>query len=339
MAAVRASIVVVTSDRLVDLRRCLREVTVHLATHDLRDVDVLTVHPPHDTAAMAMVRTEFPHVQVHEARRRHLSEQRNLGVQRARGDVLVFLDDDAWPHARWLPELLAAFTAPCVHAASGPVFRGDGSHQCERLAASPIGRLVPLGPQTPLPAGMSPSFSGCNLAIRRSTLLALGGFDENLPYQPDDMDVCCRLFAHCGRDAGAMRYQPGAAVTHESSPGPYRRTLEDRAWYVVARDNLYFACRHAGSLRGVLGGSLLQLPKLVRFGRWLLQGKLGPLAFLRCVGKHTAGTFAGIWKGLTQTARLPLSPAGDDVASTNAHVAGPSVATTSEAACRTPEPV
>lgn len=337
MVAVRATIVVVTSDRLVDLRRCLREVTAHLATHGMHDVEVLTVHPPHDTAAMTMVRAEFPHVQVHEAKRRHLSEQRNVGVRRARGDVLVFLDDDAWPHERWLPELLAAFADPRVLAASGPVFRGDGSHQCERLAASPIGRLVPLSPHAPLPAGMSPSFSGCNLAIRRSTLQALGGFDENLPYQPDDMDVCCRLFAHAGRDPSAMRYQTHAAVTHESSPGPYRRTLEDRAWYVVARDNLYFACRHAGAVRGVLGGTLLQLPKLARFGRWLLQGKLGPLAFLRCVCKHTAGTFAGIGKGLTQRARLPLSPEPAVLAGTNG-APGTAPATT-ETSCRTPEPV
>jgi GT2 family glycosyltransferase len=155
---------------------------------------------------------------------------------------------------------------------------------------------------------MAPSFSGCNLAVRRRALFALGGFDENLPYQPDDMDVCCRLFAAAGRDARALRYQPLAAVTHESSPGPYRRTLQDRAWYLVARDNVYFACRHAGAWRGVLGGVLLQLPKLARFPVWFAQRKLGALAMLRCVGKHAAGTVAGCVKGLTRRPRLPLAP-------------------------------
>jgi GT2 family glycosyltransferase len=334
MAGPQVSIVVVTSDRPADLRRCLAELRAHLAAPELPDTEILTVHPPHDRASMAIVRAEHPEVRVHEARRRHISEQRNAGARHARGGVLVFLDDDAWPRPGWLRELVAAFADPRVLAASGPVFRGDGSLQCRRLAASPIGRLVALADDEPVPAGMSPSFSGCNLAVRRSALFAVGGFDENLPYQPDDMDLCCRLFASARRDLTAMRYRPGAAVTHESSPGPYRRTLRDRAWYVVARDNVYFACRHAGALRGVCGGVLLQVPKLLRFGRWLLAGELGPLSFLRCVGKHVAGTFAGCVKGLTRRARLPLPPLPPAAA------APPAVAPDHEAArCRTTEPV
>lgn len=308
MATPRVSIVVVTSDRTVDLRRCLRELRAHLAAADAPPAEVLTVHPEHDREALAMVAAEFPEVHVHRAPRRHISEQRNLGARHARGDVLVYLDDDAWPRAGWLAQLVDAFADPHVLAASGPVFRGDGSLQCRRLAASPIGRLIPLADDAALPRGMSPSFSGCNLAVRRRALFAIGGFDENLSYQPDDMDLCCRLFAYAGRDPAALCFRPGAAVVHESSPGPYRRTLQDRAWFVVARDNLYFACRHAGRSRGVVGGGLLQLPKLARFGTWLLTGKLAPLAFARCVAKHVAGTLAGCWKGLTTTARLPLAP-------------------------------
>ena len=307
MHAPRVSIVVVTCDRPRDLRRCLDSLREHL-TAAAPSAEVRTVHPAHDHEALAMVRAHHPWVHVHEARRRHISEQRNLGARHARGEVVVFLDDDAWPRAGWLRALAAAFADPAVLAASGPVFRGDGSLQCRRLAASALGRLVPLDDAEPLPAGMAPSFSGCNLAVRRDALFAVGGFDENLPYQPDDMDLCWRLFAHARGDVAAMRFVAAAGVTHESSPGPYRRTLEDRAWFTVARDNLYFACRHAGPWRGVLGGVALQMPKLARFGLWLLRGRLGALSFVRCVAKHGAGTLAGCWKGLTRRARLPLTP-------------------------------
>lgn len=302
------SIVVVTSDRTADLRRCLSALRVHLRAPGLPATQVVTVHPPHDVEALAMVRAEFPEANALLADRRHISEQRNLGARRATGEAIVFLDDDAWPHDGWLAAIAAAFGDPRVVAASGPVRRGDGSFQCRRLASSRIGRLIPLADTAPLPAGMAPSFSGCNLAIRRSALFAIGGFDENLPYQPDDMDVCARLFAHAGRDAAAFRFDERIEVTHESSPGPYRRTLQDRAWFVVARDNVYYACCHGGRARGLVGGALLQAPKLLRFGAWLLRGKLGPMAFLRCVGKHVAGTFAGAWKGLTRAPRLPLRP-------------------------------
>jgi GT2 family glycosyltransferase len=302
------SIVVVTSDRCEDLRRCLRALGAHLASPGAPTAEVVTVHAPHDAAAIAMVRDGFPEVRALVADRRHISRQRNLGATAARGEVVVYLDDDALPHAGWLAAIHAAFADARVVAASGPVRRGDGSFQCRRLASSRIGRLIPLADAQPLPANFAPSFSGCNLAIRRRALFAAGGFDENLPYQPDDMDVCARLFAHAGRDASAFFFDERIEVTHESSPGPYRRTLEDRAWFVVARDNVYYACRHAGLLRGLVGSVALQAPKVARFAVWLAQGRLRPTAFLRCVGKHVAGAIAGAWKGATCRAQLPLAP-------------------------------
>jgi hypothetical protein len=304
----QVSIVVVTSDRLVDLRRCLQSLRNHLREPGAPTTEVRTVHAPHDTVAMAMVRTEFPEVHVHTAPRG--TSACSATSARARRAA-------PWSStSTTMPGPIPAGCRSCgrpspthgVVAASGPVQRGDGSLQCERLASSPIGRLLPLAAGQALPTGFAPSFSGCNLALRRSTLFACGGFDENLSYQPDDMDVTARLFAHAGRDPATFRYCELARVTHESSPGPYRRTLEDRAWFVVARDNLYYACRHGGAVRGVLGGVALQVPKFGRFFAWWWQGKLGFAAALRCFGKHLSGTLAGVAKGLLRGPRLPLEP-------------------------------
>ncbi|MEO6595215.1 MAG: glycosyltransferase [Planctomycetota bacterium] len=327
----RVSIVIVTADRCGDLRRCLGELRTHVDKEQTLSVEVLTVHAPHDGLSMAMVREEYPWVAVHVAAARHIGRQRNLGAQKANGDVLVYLDDDAWPRPGWLRELIAAFDDARVVAASGPVFRGDGSLQCERLAASPLGRIVPVKGSAPTPRGMSPTFSGCNLAISRRALFACGGFDENLVYQPDDMDMCCRLFAAAGRSANAMCYRPHAAVNHESSPGPFRRNLQDRAWFTVARDNVYFGFKHAGAVRALLCAGLLQVPKLARFFMWMVRGRLGPLACLRCVVKHLSGTLAGHAKGLCRRAALPLRPLPPAaVTTTSAPSAMP---------CRPPQPV
>jgi GT2 family glycosyltransferase len=300
------SIVIVTSDRYDDLQHCLSELHAHLAKPGSPSAEVITVHGPNDVAAIEMVTNEFPAVRVLRSNQRHISRQRNLGALAASGTVLIYLDDDAWPRDNWLRELHAAFSDERVVAASGPVYRGNGSLQCERLAASHIGRLIPIPNGQPTPANMTPSFSGCNLAIRRSSLLECGGFDENLPYQPDDMDVCYRLYAHANRSPHSMCYRDQAAVTHESSPGPFRRSLEDRAWFTVARDNLYFAIKHAGPIYGCVFGTCMQVPKLARFFIWMLRGKLSPTAFVRCFAKHTAGTIAGLWKGLTNNPQLPL---------------------------------
>jgi glycosyltransferase involved in cell wall biosynthesis len=310
----RTSIVIVTSDRCEDLRRCLRELRQHLDARDAPPAEVLTVHPPHDTQAMSMVRSEFPWVFVHQAPVRAIGVQRNVGARHARGEIVSYLDDDAWPRAGWLRALTDAFDDQDVVAASGPVYRGDGSLQCERLAASALARIVPLTEGAPLPTGMAPTYSGCNLAIRRSALFACGGFDENVVYGPDDVDVCRRLFEFAGRNAAAFAYRQRIAVNHESSPGPFRRTLQDRAWYTVARDTVYFGIRYAGPARGLLAGAALQVPKFVRFGAWLLTRRLGPVAFARCVLKLLAGTLAGCAKGLSRPAALPLRPLANEPA-------------------------
>ena len=51
---------------------------------------------------------------------------------------------------------------------------------------------------------------GCNLAIRRSALAAIGGFRVAYRVAGDDVDVCWRLRAAGGR----LRFAPGAMVWH-----------------------------------------------------------------------------------------------------------------------------
>lgn len=304
----RVSVVVITADRLVDLRRCLGELERHLREPGAPAAEVVTVHAPDDDDALAMVRREFPWVQAHRAERRGIGHQRNLGARLARGEVITYLDDDAWPRPGWLTAVAAAFADERVVAASGPVLRGDGSRQFGRLAASALGRIVAVADDGATPRRMSPTFSGCNLSLRRSALFAAGGFDENLVYQPDDMDVCWRLFARAGRRAEAFVFCEAITVHHESSPGPYRRTLQDRDWFTVARDTVYFAFRHGGRWRAVLGAGVIQLPKLARFARWFATGRLGPLPFVRCAAKLLLGIAAGYGKGLCRAPVLPLEP-------------------------------
>ena len=55
---------------------------------------------------------------------------------------------------------------------------------------------------------------GCNLAIRKAALNAIGGFREHYRTAGDDVDICWRL-----RDAGGhLRFMPGAMVWHSPTP-------------------------------------------------------------------------------------------------------------------------
>lgn len=73
------------------------------------------------------VATELPHptsrrVDVTANRGpRGLSGARNTGVDRAQGDILAFLDDDAVPRAGWLAHLRSAFIDPTVAGVGGGI--------------------------------------------------------------------------------------------------------------------------------------------------------------------------------------------------------------------------
>jgi glycosyltransferase involved in cell wall biosynthesis len=82
--------------------------------------DELVLVVDHNPELLAQLQAEHPGaVVVPNAGRQGLSDARNTGIDVARGDVLVFLDDDATPRPGWLAELVAPFDDPTVGGVGG----------------------------------------------------------------------------------------------------------------------------------------------------------------------------------------------------------------------------
>jgi GT2 family glycosyltransferase len=147
-----------------------------------------------------------------------IPHQRNEGVRRAAGEIIVFTDSGCLPEPGWAASLVA------------PVLDGR-----ERVTAGrTIGRgAVDLYDATgPTPPAYLPECPTINMAFGRSAFDAVGGFDESFEYG-SDVDFSWRLV-----DAGFMlRSVPDAIVTADW--GSPRRQLK-RAWsYGRARARLY----------------------------------------------------------------------------------------------------
>jgi cellulose synthase/poly-beta-1,6-N-acetylglucosamine synthase-like glycosyltransferase len=72
-----------------------------------------------------LVSGEFPDVRlVHLPERRLVGTTRNIGVQAARGDVVLFVDADTVPGPMWLDRMLCAFREWGADAAGGSVTNG-----------------------------------------------------------------------------------------------------------------------------------------------------------------------------------------------------------------------
>jgi GT2 family glycosyltransferase len=299
----RASIVICTWRRPGPLERCLRTLK-NLGWGPSREVEVVTVHPPGNEESEAKAAAILPNGRIVRAPRPNLSLQRNLGAAAVESDVVVYLDDDAWPKPGWLDEILKPFEDPAVAAVGGSVVDPEGRPLGGPSAATSFGRTYRLPDPLALPRGHVLALPGNNLAVRRSALFGVGGFDENYRYHLDETDLCMRL----ARAGGRLLYRDAAAIHHESASGPHRKTLYDRDWEIVAKNQVYFAFRHVRKARFLLAlvPWMLQLPKLARFAAWTVMGRLGLRAGLSCVVRHVRGTAKGYRKGLTKRPRLPL---------------------------------
>lgn len=303
MSLPSVSILIPTWRRLTELTRCLRALRDEVVGHG--HAEVVTIHAPGDEATEAAIVAEHSAwVDVQRASQRNLSLQRNHGARGARGDVVVYLDDDAWPQPGWLTALLTPLVDTRIAGVGGRVVRGDGSLQYGGMAVTPSGRPFVLADDAEPPAGAARTLPGGNLAVRRDVLFALGGFDENIAYHFDDVDFSLRLAAAGHRAV----YRRDATVYHEPAPGPHRRTFWDRDWRTIATNSIYLALRHTPATRRgrLLTPALLQVPKTARFFVWLCTGKLRPFAFARAVAGQWTGVVAGYRKGRTQAPRLPL---------------------------------
>jgi glycosyltransferase involved in cell wall biosynthesis len=86
-----------------------------------------------------------------------------------------------------------------------------------------------------------PSPLGANSSMRRSALVAIGGFDETFAYYLDETDVCLRLV-----DAGwKVVYEPNALVWHRCASSMLRTAAATPlAIESIVRSHSYFIHRH-----------------------------------------------------------------------------------------------
>ena len=142
------------------------------------------------------------------------AKKRDDGAKMARGEILAFIDDDAYPTKDWLKELVKHFTQPIVAAVGGPGVTPDGANWQEAVSgwvsASPLGagpynyRFLP-GRQRSVD-----DYPSMNLSVRKSDFIAVGGFDSN--YWPgEDTKLCMDLVHRLGK---RIIYDPKALVYH-----------------------------------------------------------------------------------------------------------------------------
>jgi GT2 family glycosyltransferase len=196
----RVSAVVCTHDGQETLGECLDG----LERLEYPDYEVIVVDDGSTQWSPALV--DRPGVRLVRTDNRGLAAARNAGLEHATGEIVAYIDDDAWPDPHWLHYLVTAFAAGGHCAVGGPNIPppDDG----------PIAQCVANAPGGPIHVLVSDTeaehIPGCNMAVRRDALEAIGGFDPVFIAAGDDVDVCWRLRARGWR----IGFAPGAVVWH-----------------------------------------------------------------------------------------------------------------------------
>src|SRR5260221_1223852 len=182
----KLSILIATRNRASAIGRCLDAIAIALARAPDVAAEIVVVDngSTDDTSARVKAWAEpqtFPLRVIYEPRA-GLSVARNTAVRAARGDLLVFTDDDCRMTPDYVVELLrydAQDTELVMR--SGWVILGDPTDLPLTIkSVDQVKRWKRPMPVTEEGRLLGGSLIGCNMAMRRDVLDLLGPFDERL---------------------------------------------------------------------------------------------------------------------------------------------------------------
>ncbi|MBA3748778.1 MAG: glycosyltransferase, partial [Solirubrobacterales bacterium] len=270
--------------------RTLDECLTALGDVDYPDFEVIVVDDGSSDATPQIARAH--RTRLISTPNRGLSSARNTAAGAATGEIVCYLDDDAAPDPHWLRYLAISFVDSDHVAVGGPniPLPDDG----------PVASCVASAPGNPIHVLLSDTeaehIPGCNMAIRRDALLAIGGFDEQFRIAGDDVDMCWRL----QQAGGTIGFSHAAMVWHHrrASVGAFWRQQRNygRAEAMLERKwpDKYNAAGHVswqGRVYSAAGRRTLLERSHVYYGTW------------------GSGLFQRLYcSGQPQLAQLPLMP-------------------------------
>jgi N-acetylglucosaminyl-diphospho-decaprenol L-rhamnosyltransferase len=217
----------------------------------------------------------------------------NLGARRATGDILVFLNPDAFLQPRCVAELVREIEprpVPCI--VGGRVLNADMTEQrgARRGEITPMTALMSLsrlagktkdwrrfeihweGEMVPDQVAAVPTISGACFCMRREDFDCVQGFDEGYFLHVEDVDLCWRV----RRAGGLVLFHPKAEVVHlghTSLTSPLR--VEFHKGVGLAR---YFRKRAVGVSQRLTAWVLSPVVVLAAVARpmmWRFRGRAG----------------------------------------------------------------
>jgi len=236
------SVIVVTLNNLHLLKKCLNS----LQQQDYGNFEIIVVDNGSDQKIEASISKEYPTVTlIRLEENQGFAAGNNRGFERARGEYLSLINNDATAHPGWISSMVeTAESDPLIGAIASIVIDSNYPDVLDScgvgIAYDGMSRQVMRG--KPVPVLDSPQevllFSGCACLIRKSALAETGPFDEEFFAYCEDTDLGLRL-----RRAGwRIVVAPGAYVDHAYSMTGGKFSLQKIFW--VERNHFWVVIKN-----------------------------------------------------------------------------------------------
>ena len=241
------SVIIPTRDQGALLKRCLTSLRENTDYTPIEIVIVDNGSREPETHALFRDLSQNPSVQIlTDIDEFNFSRLINQGARAARGEILALMNNDVETEKTgWLREMVSHAIRPEVGAVGARLWYPDGrlqhagvvlglhgvaSHAFQRFPPQPIS---PMHRTFVLSQNYSAVTAAC-MVLRKAVFDDLGGFDESLPNNFNDVDFCLRL-----RERGwQVIWTPYADLIHHESASRGRDSgLAERAlWSSEAAD-------------------------------------------------------------------------------------------------------
>ena len=195
------------------------------------------------------------------------ADKRDLGVKKAKGEIIAFLDDDSYPDKNWLKKALELFSKDQkIAAVCGPTLTPPHNNLRQKASGYVWSTWLGSGGAGTYRCTIDSrrevdDYPSVNLLVRRKDFLAVGGFDSHF-WPGEDTKFCHDLIYKLGKK---IIYDPSVLVYHHRR-AVFKPHLQQISRYAI----------HRGHFARILPKTSLRLGYLMPsfFVLWLFGGPI-----------------------------------------------------------------
>ena len=140
--------------------------------------------------------------------------KRDMALEPARGEILAFLDDDAYPVKDWLTKALSYFSDPRIAAVGGPAITPESDDLWQKASGRVYSSWAMAGEHRyryiPGEKREVEDYPSCNFLVRKSAMRGIGGFNTKF-WPGEDTFFCLKIIRDLKKK---IIYTPEALVYH-----------------------------------------------------------------------------------------------------------------------------